>query len=348
MSIRHGLRRLTPSANRTMATLARENQTFTLPDGRVLGFAEYGDPDGTPLLYFHGFPSSRIEASAVLEVANRRGLRFIALDRPGFGLSSPQPRRRILDWPADVRDFAQGMDLPRFAVLGLSGGGPFALACARALPADMLTGVGLFASGPPWVAGAHHMSLYRRVLSSAATYCPGALRIATDALVCTTRWLATTGPVVRRIDGWLLGLRQAADHVAKMAVAESGGATKDVTLNTTDQRTIPEVREELLRVLLDEPFAQGASAAVHEAKLLSSQDWGFKLEDVDYATVRLWHGAQDTNVPAVMIRYMADKLPHAVLREFEGDTHYTMFKHLEGALAELVPQEAPKLATKGV
>ncbi|KAH8685326.1 Alpha/Beta hydrolase protein [Ilyonectria robusta] len=331
-----------------MATVARENQTFTLPDGRVLGFAEYGDPDGTPLLYFHGFPSSRIEASAVLEVANRRGLRCIALDRPGFGLSSPQPRRRILDWPADVRDFARGMNLPRFAVLGLSGGGPFALACARALPPEMLSGVGLFASGPPWFAGAHHMSLYRRLLSSAATYCPGALRIATDALVSTARWLATTGPVVRRIDGWLLGLRQAADQVAQLAVAESGGAAKDARPNTTPKRTIPEVRSELLRVLLDEPFAQGAAAAVDEAKLLSSQDWGFKLEDVDYATVRLWHGARDTNAPAVMIRYMADKLPHAVLREFEGDTHYTMFKHLEGALAELVPQEAPKLATKGV
>ncbi|KAF7542458.1 hypothetical protein G7Z17_g11553 [Cylindrodendrum hubeiense] len=131
-------------------------------------------------------------------------------------------------------------------------------------------------------------------------------------------------------------MRQAADHVVQFSA--DGGAAKEATKDQKEQRTIPEVREELVRVLFDEPFAQGAAAAVHEAKLLSSQDWGFKLEDVDYDAVRLWHGAQDTNAPAVMIRYMADKLPHALLREFQGDTHYTMFKHMEAALSELVPE----------
>ncbi|KAH7152887.1 Alpha/Beta hydrolase protein [Dactylonectria macrodidyma] len=345
MSFRHGFKRLittSKSTTRTMTTSARKNQTFTLPDGRTLGFAEYGEPDGAPVLYFHGYPSSRLQAGPVHEVAHRRGLRFIALDRPGFGLSSPQPGRRLLDWPDDVRAFAEGMQLHRFAVLGLSGGGPFALACARALPRDMLAGVGLFASGPPWAAGAHHMSLFRRAASAAANYWPAGLRVLLDAAVGTARWLAATGPVARRIDGWLLTMREFAKHVQ----VPPAGDTKKPLEEKEDERTIPEVREELLRVLFDEPFAQGATAAVHEAKLLSDQDWGFALEDVDYDTVRLWHGAKDTNAPAVMIRYMADKLPHAVLREFEGDTHYTMFKHLEGALAELIPIEGAKGVAK--
>lgn len=69
--------------------MTNHNQTFKLPDGRVLGFAEYGSPDGKALLYFHGYPSSRLEGKPVDDMARRRGLRFIAIDRPGFGLSSP-------------------------------------------------------------------------------------------------------------------------------------------------------------------------------------------------------------------------------------------------------------------
>ncbi|KAF2185307.1 alpha/beta-hydrolase [Zopfia rhizophila CBS 207.26] len=322
-----------------MATWARQNQTYNLPDGRVLGFAEYGSPHGMPLLFFHGYPSSRLEAGLADEMARRRGLRFIALDRPGFGLSTPKPHRRILDWPADVQAFAQGMCLSRFAVLGLSGGGPFALACAHALPRDMLTGVGLFATGPPWVAGAQHMSLVRRATSVVATYWPSGLRVAMNAFVGVLKWLATTGPVTRRVDSWLDG-QERKEEDGPAAVGE--GTAKE----TTAKQTRAERREDLLRILIDEPFAQGAEAAVHEAKLLSSQDWGFRLEDVEYNVVRIWHGAEDKNAPVVMIRYLAERLPHCVLREFEGDTHYTMFKHLEEALSELVPEEASKERSK--
>lgn len=310
-----------------MTTWARQNQKFTLPDGRILGFAEYGSRNGTPLLYFHGYPSSRLEAKLVDEMARRRGLRVIALDRPGFGLSTPQPHRRIIDWPSDVQAFAQGVHLPRFAVLGLSGGGPYALACAHILPRNMLTGVGLFASGPPWVAGAQHMSLFHRATSVAATHWPGGLRVVMNASVGMVQWLATKGPVMRRIDGWLDAQEQKEEDGP---VAAPDGTAKQTTA---------ERREELLRALIDEPFAQKAEAAVHEAGLLSSPDWGFRLEDVDYDVVRIWHGAEDKNAPVVMIRYLAERLPHCALCEFEGDTHYTMFKHLERALSELVAEE---------
>ncbi|KPM35880.1 hypothetical protein AK830_g10687, partial [Neonectria ditissima] len=119
------------------------------------------------------------------------------------------------------------------------------------------------------------------------------------------------------------------------------GAEQD---DAAPERTIAEVREELVRILLEEPFRQGAEAAVHEARLLSSEDWGFEFEDVDYDAVRMWHGVEDGNAPVAMIRYMAERLPHSVLHEFEGDTHYTMFKHLEGALAELVGQEGGRVS----
>ena len=326
MSIQATLRSLKKSPSRTMATWARQNQTFILPDGRVLGFAEYGSPDGSPILYFHGYPSSRLEARPIDEMARRRSLRVIALDRPGFGLSTRQPDRHILDWPVDVQAFAQGMRLPRFMVLGLSGGGPFALACAHALPGDMLTAVGLFATGPPWAAGAQHMSLFRRATSVAATYWPNGLRVAMNALVGLVRWLVTTSPIKRRIDSWLDTQKRKEEDGPVAVEAERA------------KPTTAERRKELLRILIDEPFAQKAEAAVHEAKLLSSLDWGFRVEDVGYNVVRIWHGTEDKNAPVIMIRYLAERLPHCVLQEFEGDTHYTMFKHLDRALSELVSE----------
>ncbi|CAH0015787.1 unnamed protein product [Clonostachys rhizophaga] len=107
---------------------------------------------------------SRLEASGVDELARRRGIRVISLDRPGYGLSTTQPNRTIVDWPADVRAFAEGMKLDKFSIIGGSGGGPYALACAHALPREMLAGVGFFASAPPWAAGVHHMSRAQRVM----------------------------------------------------------------------------------------------------------------------------------------------------------------------------------------
>ncbi|KAG7101183.1 hypothetical protein HYQ44_020447 [Verticillium longisporum] len=146
--IRRACNHLSFSPGRSFATTLADMhcQEFTLPDGRTLGFAEYGDPRGQPLLYFHGFPSSRLEASVMDDMARQRKIRLLALDRPGFGRSSTQPGQQILDWPTDVVAFATGQNIDRFAVMGASGGGPYALACARALPREMLTGVGLFAS----------------------------------------------------------------------------------------------------------------------------------------------------------------------------------------------------------
>lgn len=127
----------------------RTRQTLILPDRRLLGFAEFGDPSGTPLVYFHGFPMSRLEGWSIDRMARRRRLRVIAPDRPGFGLSTFRDQRRITDWPVDVRALASHLGLERFAILGVSGGGPYAVACASALPREMLSAVGVVAGGPP-------------------------------------------------------------------------------------------------------------------------------------------------------------------------------------------------------
>ncbi|KAJ3537889.1 hypothetical protein NM208_g6144 [Fusarium decemcellulare] len=296
----------------------RGQQIFALPDGRGLGFAEYGNPDGKPLLYFHGYPSSRLEAEALHNMARLNDIRLLALDRPGFGLSSPQINRQILDWPNDVREFSEGMNLPKFAVLGASGGGPFALACAHTLP-SMLTGVVLFASGPPWAAGGHQMSLMRRIMSRMANNCPIVLKTLLQVLVHSLKWLVTTGLVTRRLGKWL--------------------DEQDKKQSASKPKTHSQRIEALTKVVIDEPFRQGADAAVYEAKLLSSQDWGFRFEDVKFDQVHIWHGKEDGNAPITMIRYMAQRLPHCTLHELDNETHYTMFKYFEPAISSLFPKD---------
>ena len=119
-----------------------------LADGRRLGYAEYGDPEGKPLFYCHGFPASRLEAALLDPSARKAGVRVVAADRPGCGLSDFQPDRRIGDWPGDVVELAGALGIDRFAVVGVSGGGPYALACARKIPQRLTAAAVVCGLGP--------------------------------------------------------------------------------------------------------------------------------------------------------------------------------------------------------
>jgi hypothetical protein len=88
-----------------------------LPDGRKLGYAEYGSPTGRAVLYQHGLPGSRIEAAAFHELGLELGVRIIAPDRPGYGWSSPHPGRTLLDWPKDLDHLIKHLQLKEYAVL---------------------------------------------------------------------------------------------------------------------------------------------------------------------------------------------------------------------------------------
>jgi len=110
------------------------DREIRLPDGRRLGYAEYGDLTGKPVFFFHGWPSSRLFLRSQAAVTAAQGVRVIACERPGFGLSDFQPKRQLLDWPVDVLALADALGIDRFAVAGHSGGGPYAAACAFKIP----------------------------------------------------------------------------------------------------------------------------------------------------------------------------------------------------------------------
>lgn len=125
-------RRFLPETTVRNTEVDRVIQTTT---GRRIGIAEYGDPNGAPVLWCHGGPGSRLEPSWLSDSALAGGLRIIGVDRPGYGLSDPRPGRSILDVVDDVYEVVYQLSLDRFATVGVSTGGTYALAVAAAAPA---------------------------------------------------------------------------------------------------------------------------------------------------------------------------------------------------------------------
>jgi pimeloyl-ACP methyl ester carboxylesterase len=109
-------------------------QYIQLDDGRKIAYCEYGELQGKPIFYFHGTPGSRHEPLFGHQAAYENQYRLIAPDRPGFGRSDYQKGRTLLGWADDVMQIADQLGLETFGVMGASGGGPHALACAYAIP----------------------------------------------------------------------------------------------------------------------------------------------------------------------------------------------------------------------
>ena len=112
----------------------RTNQAITLNDGRQLAYAEFGDPDGKPVIYNHGYNGSRLEGYMIESAIDTTGIRLIVPDRPGIGNSTYQNGRTLLDWPDDVITLANALDIETFAMLGVSGGGPYTAALCISNP----------------------------------------------------------------------------------------------------------------------------------------------------------------------------------------------------------------------
>lgn len=248
-----------------------------LADGRRLGYADYGDPRGWPLFFFHGTPGSRVMAGFAATQAQAWGIRLLAPERPGYGLSDPQPRRRLLDWPEDIRQLADALELEAFGVVGVSGGGPYAAACAWRLPERIQ------------VAG---------IVSGLAP--PDALE---GALPRPQRLLA---PILRRS-----GLTQPFLTLVAIAIRRQPQRflTALLPLMPRPDRAVlsrPEVRQLQIDGII-QACRQGAQAAAQDLALFS-RPWEFSVNEIA-VPVHLWHGVRDRVVPVAMGRYLAAHIP---------------------------------------
>jgi pimeloyl-ACP methyl ester carboxylesterase len=288
------------------AARPRQDTIIRLRDGRMLGYAEYGDPAGAPVLAFHGFPGSRVLFALAHEQASRCGVRFIAPDRPGFGLSSFKKSRTILDWPDDVTELADALGISGFAALGVSGGGPYVAACAYRIP-SRLTGAAI-------VSGVGPLDRPR----------------ATDGMMLTNRALFGTTrrvPPLGRAMIWLFG-------AIATRTGERGIDRMIKALPEADRRILAraDVRECMLRDTR-ESFRSGARGPALEGSLVV-RPWGFRLEDI-VVPVHVWQGAADRNVPEAHGRYQAGAIPNATLHFFPDEGHFLVVDRIQEILTAI-------------
>ncbi|NKN32533.1 alpha/beta fold hydrolase [Marichromatium bheemlicum] len=279
-----------------MNTPTPRDRQLTLSDGRQLGYTEYGTAHGRPVCYCHGFPSSRREAGLLHQAARRQGIRLIAPDRPGYGLSSDQPGREIRDWPADLAALADRLALDRFDLIGVSGGGPYALACVEALP----TRVGHCLLVCPL--GPIYLDPVRRAMA------PG-VRLSLS-LARRIPWLTEriyTGPVPA-----LLAARP--ELVARLRYRNAAAPDRAVL----DR---PEVTAALDRTIVD-AMCNGAPGARRDLHLYP-RPWGFDPTGID-RTITLWHGDTDNTVPLAHAHWYAHHLPACRARILRGEGHYSL------------------------
>ena len=276
------------------AALSEDDFTMTLADGRQLGYCELGDPEGLPLLLFHGTPGSRKVFSPDDALSQIPGLRLILPDRPGYGLSTPKPNRTLLDWADDVGELADHLGLDRFAILGISGGGPHALACAYAIP-DRLTATLVLVSPSP-------------------TSFPGATRGQTFGNRLGG-WLGRNTPALGR---WLTNTQRSTFQ------KDPDGYIQVVArqMAPPDQKILED--EAARKVLADdfgEAFRQGGDATFEDGLLtVNASDWGFALDEIP-VPVHLWHGAEDILVTVAMGEFLAQEIPQAQARIVPGAGH---------------------------
>ncbi len=272
-------------------------QTLRRDDGRILGYAEFGDPDGTPVLAFHGTPVSRLIFRLADEAARARNLRLIAPDRPGYGLSTHQPGRRIVDWPADVAALADHLGFDQFAIIGLSGGAPFAVACAHQLGdqvglAALISPVGPMAE----FKGPMGLSNLQKAIYGGAARSPLLSRLMFRGLSRLNRRRPefAYGALMRRS-------------------------------SQADRAILSGVQHTLLDCMND-GLSAGCAGPAHDLHLFG-KPWGFPIEEVIVPCI-IWQGTDDQTVPPRAAYALADRLPVCRLDRVPGAGHFWVIKNI--------------------
>lgn len=269
-----------------------------LKDGRNIGYAEYGNPQGKPIFYFHGFPSSRLEAGHFHEIALSKQYRLIGLDRPGMGLSSPHKDRNILSWVSDVTEFADALNIEKFSIVAHSGGAPFAAACAYQIP-DRLNGVAIVSGMAPFE---------RSDLKARMSFGEKCMNM----LIGAFPWLSKVMMLLTR-----------------MGLNNSDGFIMSQTI-----KTLPEVDQvyfnnlEQKRAMINaslEAFKEGVSGPAQEINLLF-KPWGFELEKIK-CPLKIWHGSLDSQAPFYHAETYKKAIPHAELNIVEGEAHHSVLRN---------------------
>jgi pimeloyl-ACP methyl ester carboxylesterase len=274
----------------------RRARTHRLADGTTIGYAEYGAPHGEAVIALHGTPGSRLMFALADRAARDRGLRIIAPDRPGYGLSTYRRSETLLSLAHDVEDLADALRLDRFVLIGVSGGGPHAVAAAASMPERTRL---LALAGPvgPIAECREDISLskmHRLIFTG-----PGRSPLVSAAVLSAMRGLVRFAPDIA-----YGGLMRRAIPADRAVLAR------------------PEAKANLLAAI-GEGLRPGVKGAVQDLRLYCAP-WRLDLSNIHVPAI-LWQGSDDPVVPAQAAYYLAEALPHCRLDMIEDGGHYWVF-----------------------
>jgi pimeloyl-ACP methyl ester carboxylesterase len=303
-------------------TFSSAGQKIQLSDGRTLAYLDIGDPEGRPLLYFHGGPGSRLEGLLFDELSQQLGIRMIATERPGYGLSDTQEDRTYLDWPEDVSELADQLGIDRFAVLGWSSGGPYAAAVGHKIP-QRITVAAIVAGEGPYASEDYPQSILTSATFNGSSFNKMLIWSANNS-----PWLMRTLFRVYRI----LVFRDPAGLIGDSDGSDMGFEmpAKDIQFFTRDFRD--EYSTELI-----EAFRQGVEGLTRDFTI-ERLDWPFELEEIHTPTVLVFHGDEDTAVHPGIGEYVCMRIPSCdEVTIYPGEGHsvvYYRYKEIIQAMLE--------------
>lgn len=280
-------------------------QSIQLADGRVLGYAEYGDPKGKPIFFFPGWPCSRYHAAITDKDAKTLGLRVLSVDRPGYGLSQFKKDRTLLEFPNDIIELADILKIIKFSVLGVSGGGPYAAVCSYSIP-ERIHKVGI-------VVGLSPITL--QLLEGTSFL----------AKFCWSNY--HNFPLLRRtgsIFQYIISTYSPGLGIHRFL----WGAKTDKKIY--DEKQVRQAAQENYK----EAFRQGYKGPELDLKLYTD-DWGFKVNAIKIP-VYLWYGAEDKNVSIKMGEYYHKQIKKSFLTIYPDEGHLISRTHIAEILKEFV------------
>jgi pimeloyl-ACP methyl ester carboxylesterase len=261
----------------------------------ALEILEAGDPAGRPLFFFHGWPSGAAQGGCYDAAAKKLGFRIIALNRPGIGRSAPDPAHSIRDWPRRVSAVADTLNIDRFHVLGVSGGGPYALATAWGLP-DRVIACGVVSGAPP---------LHDKTRSPELFWFYRFLIAMKDRFPALAEGgLAAVEPLLRRPPPeWAI----AAGRLVMCPRDVEAARSESAALSFLGFR---------------EAMDNGARAVMEDGAHYT-QAWGIDPAEIR-VPVRIWHGTRDHNFSWRLAGDLAARIPDVTIDVLEGEGHYSI------------------------
>jgi pimeloyl-ACP methyl ester carboxylesterase len=290
-----------------------------VPDGRYVGVECWGDPRGFPVFLLHGTPGSRNGPVPRAPLLYQLGIWLISYDRPGYGESSRQKGRTVADAAMDVQDIANELGVGDFAVVGRSGGGPHALACAARITKNRLKNVAVLvglaphdADGLEWFDGMTESNVHDYETASLNDE---------DAVIAD---------LTRRAEE----IREDPETLLKTLMEEMSDPDKRIALDAGIRRRLLETYGEALK--------HGPDGWIDDVLAFRSP-WGFSLSEIK-VPVRLWHGEADVFSPPQHSRWMAERIPNAKIEVQAGAAHFAAMEVLPRLLKQL---RADSLAERG-